>query len=353
MSKQANKTVIGGFVVGAVALVVAGILIFGSGKLLAEKEIYVMYFKGSVGGLNVGSAVVFRGVKIGSVTNIALYADPADLSVRIPVFIGVKPDKFKIVGGRAQMHSPKKVLELLVERGLRAQLQMQSLVTGQLMVELDFHPDKPIKLVGADPEYMEIPTIQSDLEELVKRIEKAPIEEILNKLLSAVEGIESIVNSKEVKESLVTLDQTLNDIHKLVLNIDSRIEPLASGIDETMREFGKLARNIDGKVGPLVSSIDETVGDIGKLAQGIDGQIAPLASSIENTVKAFSAAAVQARKTIREIEATFGEDSLLIYELNDTLQGILAAANSIRVLADYLERHPESLIRGKGKPGGK
>lgn len=328
MSKQANKTVIGGFVVGAVALVVAGILIFGSGKFLTKKEIYVMYFKGSVSGLNVGSAVVFRGVKIGSVTNIALYADPADLSVRIPVFIGVKPDRFKIVGGRAQMHSPKKVLELLVERGLRAQLQMQSLVTGQLMVELDFHPDKPIKLVGADPEYIEIPTIQSNLEELVKRIEKAPIEKILNKLLSAVEGIESIVNSKEVKESLVTLDQIMKDIHKLVLNIDSRIEPLASGIDETMREFGKLARNIDGKVAPLVSSI-------------------------ENTVKAFSAAAVQARKTIREIEATFGEDSSLIYELNDTLQGILAAANSIRVLADYLERHPESLIRGKSKPGGK
>ena len=339
MSKQANKTVIGGFVVGAVALVVAGILIFGSGKFLAEKETYVMYFKGSVSGLNVGSAVVFRGVKIGSVTNIALYADPADLSVRIPVFIGVKPDKFKIVGGRAQMHSPKKVLELLVERGLRAQLQMQSLVTGQLMVELDFHPDKPIKLVGADPEYMEIPTIQSDLEELVKRIEKAPIEEILNKLLSAVEGIESIVNSKEVKESLVTLDQTLKDMHKLVLNIDSRIEPLASGINETVRNFGKLAHNIDGKVEPLVSSIDETMGDIKKLAQDIDAKIDPLVSSIENTVKALG--------------ATIGEDSPLIYQLDETLKGLLAAANSIRVLADYLERHPESLIRGKGKPGGK
>lgn len=353
MSKQANKAVIGGFVVGAVALMVAGILIFGSDKFLAKKETYVMYFKGSVSGLNVGSAVVFRGVKIGSVTNIALYADPADLTIKIPVFIGVKPGRFKIVGDRAHRHSPKKILELLIKHGLRAQLQMQSMVTGQLIVELDFHPDKPAKLVGADPEHMEIPTIQSSLEGLVQQIEKAPIEEILNKVLSAVEGIEDIVNSKEVKESLVTLDQTLKDMHKLVLNIDSRIEPLASGIDETMREFGELAQNIDGKVGPLVSSIDETVGDIGKLAQDIDGQIAPLASSIENTVKAFSAAAVQARKTIKEIEATFGEDSSLIYELNDTLQGILAAANSIRVLADYLERHPESLIRGKGKPGGK
>ena len=339
MSKQANKTVVGGFVVGAVALVVAGILIFGSGKFLAEKETYVMYFKGSVSGLNVGSAVVFRGVKIGSVTNIALYADPADLSIRIPVFIGVKPDKFKIVRGEAQRHGPKKILELLIKRGLRAQLQMQSMVTGQLMVELDYHPDKPVKLIGADPEHMEIPTIQSSLEGLVKQIEKAPIEEILNKVLSAVEGIENIVNSKEVKESLVTLDQTLKDMHKLVLNIDSRIEPLASGIDETVGNFGKLAHNIDGKVGPLVSSIDETVGDIKKLAQVIDDKIDPLVSSIENTVKALG--------------ATIGEDSPLIYQLDETLKGLLAAANSIRVLADYLERHPESLIRGKGKPGGK
>jgi len=353
VSKQANKTVIGGFVVGAVALVVTGILIFGSDTFLTEKETYVMYFKGSVSGLHVGSSVVFRGVKIGSVTNIALYADPADLSIRIPVFIGVKPDRFKVVGDRVQRHDPERILELLIKRGLRAQLQMQSMVTGQLMVELDFHPDKPVKLVGADPEHMEIPTIQSNLEELVKRIEKAPIEEILNKLLSAVEGIEDIVNSKEVKESLITLDQILKDVHKLVLNIDSRIVPLASGIDETMRKFGKLAQNVDGKVGPLVSNIDETVGDIKKLTHGIDDQIAPLATSIENTVKAFSAVTVQVQKTIRKIETTIGEDSPLIYQLDETLQGILAAANSIRVLADYLERHPESLIRGKGKPGGK
>ena len=353
MSKQANKTVIGGFVVGAVALVVTGILIFGSGTFLTEKETYVMYFKGSVNGLHVGSPVVFRGVKIGSVTDIELHANPADLSVRIPVFIRINPDDFKMVGGRAKIRSPKEILKLLVERGLRAQLQIQSLVTGQLMVELDFHPDKPVKLIGADPEYMEIPTIQSKLEELIKQIEKAPIEKIFNKLLSAVEGIEDIVNSREVKKALVSLDETLMNINKLVLNIDARIEPLASGIDETVDSFGKLVQNMDGKVGPLISSIDETVGDIRKLANGIDGQITPLATSIENTVKELSAALVQARKTIIEIETTFGGDSSLIYELNDTLQRVLAAANSIRVLADYLERHPESLIRGKGKPGGK
>ena len=339
MSKQANKTVIGGFVVGAVALVVAGVLIFGSDRFLTKMETYVMYFKGSMNGLNVGSSVVLRGVKIGSVTNIALYVDPTDLSIRTPVFIGVNPDRFKIIGGGAEKHNSEEVARIMIDRGLRAQLEMQSLVTGQLMVELNFHPDKPANLVGADSEYVEIPTIQSNLDALVTQIEKAPVEEILNKLLSAVEGIEGIVNSKEVKESLITLDQTLKDIHSLVQNVDSRVEPLISGIDETVEDIGKLARNIDIKIDPLISNIDATVGDIGNLAYGIDAKIDPLISSIENTVKALG--------------ATIEEDSPLIYQLNETLKGLSAAANSIRILADYLERHPESLIKGKRKPGGK
>ena len=153
----------------------------------------------------------------------------------------------------------------------------------------------------------EIPTIQSNLDALVKQIEKAPVEEILNKLLSAVEGIEGIVNSKEVKESLITLDQTLKDIHSLVQNVDSRVEPMISGIDATVEDIGNLARNIDIKIGPLISNIDATVGDIGNLAYGIDAKIDPLISSIENTVKALG--------------ATIEEDSPLIYQLNENTQG--------------------------------
>jgi paraquat-inducible protein B len=216
MSKPANKALIGAFVVGAVALVVAGILVFGSGRFLQETFKFVMYFDGSVKGLNVGSSVVFRGVKIGTVTDILLRYNPADMSVKIPVIVEIDPDRVEVVGVLATEPDPEAAIGQLIERGLRARLQMQSLVTGQLMVELDFHPDKEVKLVGGDTGYPEIPTIPSTIEELSKRIEEVPIEEIFKKLLAAVEGIEGIVNSPEVKDIMSSLNLAAEDISKLV-----------------------------------------------------------------------------------------------------------------------------------------
>ncbi|OPX35555.1 MAG: hypothetical protein B1H12_08750, partial [Desulfobacteraceae bacterium 4484_190.2] len=265
MSKKANKTAIGGFVVGALALIVVGVLIFGSGKFLSKTETYVMYFEGSVRGLNVGAPLVFRGVKIGSVTRILLVANTDDLSFTIPVFAKVEQNKFTLTGDEILDQSPEQQLVLLVARGLRAQLIKQSMVTGQLIVELDFHPDKPAKLVAGYSEYMQIPTIRSGMDDLVKQIEKAPIEEILNKVLSAVDGIEKAINSKEVKESLRFLEQTVKNLNKLVLNIDSRIDPLVSTVEETVKDYGKLARNVDRQVKPALSGIVETERHANKL----------------------------------------------------------------------------------------
>jgi paraquat-inducible protein B len=360
MSKPASKTLIGGFVVGAVVLVVAGVLIFGSGRFLTERINFVMYFEGSVKGLNVGGPVVFRGVKIGTVTDILLRYNPADMSVKIPVIIEIDPDRVDVIGGVPHEADPQRAISQLVERGLRARLQMQSLVTGQLMVELDFHLDKPVKLVGGDTGYPEIPTIPSPLKELSKRVEKVPIEEIFQKLLAAVEGIEGIVNSPEVKGIISSLNLAAEDISKLVRNIDGKIEPLASNIEDvgssiegTMGETRKLVRNINAQIKPLASSIKETAEDYGKLARNVDGQIAPLGSSIAETLEEVRAALDQGRKTLAVAEDALAEDSPLLYELDNVLKEVSAAARSIRLLADYLKRHPEALIKGKGRSGGK
>ena len=140
MSKPVNKTMIGLFVVGAIALVVVAIGVLGSGKLFKESIPYVMVFEGSVKGLNVGSPVVFRGVKIGSVSSIRMRFDYATKAMTILVYADSDPGQIEIVnideatakdtqpgtGGRyANMKE-------LIARGLRAQLEMQSIVTGQL-----------------------------------------------------------------------------------------------------------------------------------------------------------------------------------------------------------------------------
>jgi paraquat-inducible protein B len=348
MSKKANKTAIGGFVVGALALIVVGVLIFGSGKFLAKKETYVMYFEGSVNGLNEGAPLVFRGVKIGSVTRILLVANTDDLSFRIPVFVDVERKHFTLTGDEALDLSPKEQLVLLVARGLRAQLIAQSMVTGQLMVELDFHRDKPAKLVAGDSEYLEIPTIRSGMDDLVKQIAEAPIEDILKKVLSAVDGIEKAVNSREVKKSLSSLEQTLKNLNKLVLNIDSRIEPLISTVEETVKDYGRLARNMDRQVEPVLSGIVETERHANKMVKNVDAQVTLLGSRIDEASKSASAALVEAKKTLNTIEGLTGKDSQMIYQMTTTLKELSAAARSIRVWADYLERHPEALVRGKG-----
>jgi paraquat-inducible protein B len=230
---------------------------------------------------------------------------------------------------------------------------MQSYLTAQLMVELDFHPDKPARLVGGDTEYPEIPTIPSPLKELSKRIQKVPIEEIFEKLLAAVEGIEEIVNSPEMKGTIASLNLAVGDLRGLVRNIDARIAPLASSLEKTLKDTRKLVRNINTQVTPLASTIEEAVEDYGKLARNVDGQIAPLASSLAEALEEAHSALEQGRETFAAAEDVLAEDSPLVYEFDNTLKEVGAAARSIRLLADYLKRHPEALIKGKGRPGGK
>ena len=202
MAKQTSKTLIGGFVVGAVVLIVAGVLIFGSGKFFQESNRYVLYFRGSLKGLNVGAPVLFQGVQVGSIIDITIQANAEDLTSQIPVTIQILPKKFKVVRGKIRT-DPYENINVLIERGLRAQLQLQSFVTGQLMIGLDYYPDTPVRLVGIDPEYPEIPTIPTPLETLSKTFRDLNLEELVARVMSAVKGIEKFVNSPELTGSVV------------------------------------------------------------------------------------------------------------------------------------------------------
>src|SRR5215831_9498547 len=144
MAKKANPKLIGGFVIGAIALALVGVIAFGGGKFLSPKVTAVLFFRASsLSGLDVGSPVTFRGVKIGSVTSLAIKYDVDQQTLQIPVHIEIELDKVEIVSG----HRDIKNFQALIERGLRGQLVVQSLVTGQASIEFNFHPDTPIVLV--------------------------------------------------------------------------------------------------------------------------------------------------------------------------------------------------------------
>jgi paraquat-inducible protein B len=338
MSKPANKTMIGLFVLGAIALVVVAIVTLGSGKLFKRTTTAVCYFEGSVGGLNEGAPVVFRGVKIGTVKEIAFRFDPKKVSVTIPVFIELEQRRKGVT--REEIVDTYKQL---VDRGLKAQLEMQSIVTGQLQVALDFFPDKPAKFVGIDPEYFEIPTVVSPLQELQKKVEKIPIDQIFQKVLSAVEGIEKIVSSPEIPETIHSINEAAKEI-----------KPLAANLEEAVKDVRKLVQNVDGQVGPLATNLNETIQEAKGTIQeakgtikNIDSRIGSLGESIERTIKAAEATITVAEKTLRNIEANVGENSTIIYELNKSLEEVRKFTRSLRSLADHLERQPESVIWGK------
>jgi len=338
MSKPVSKTLIGIFVLGGIALLVIAIAVLGSGKFFREKFEAVCFFDGSVSGLNEGAPVVFKGVKIGSVKDIALRYNVKNLEFMIPVYIEIEPKRLEALGP-----APVKTgenLEALIEKGLRAQLETQSILTGQLQVSLDLIPDKPAKFVGADPRYPEIPTVPAPLQELAKKIEKIPIEQIFEKLLSAIEGIEKVTKSPELGEAIQSVNLALGDIRKLAVDVDGQVGPLASNLNEMAKEMRGLAQNADAKVSGLASSLDGVI-------RKVDSQIDPLASSIDGTIKSAEATLTLAQKAIERIEGTVGEESPLVYELNKTLEEVSALARSIRVLSDYLQRHPESVLRGK------
>src|SRR5262249_49385960 len=145
--KSTNTKIVGGFVLGALALLVAALVLFGGGALFQRTTRAVTYFEGSVTGLSVGAPVAFRGVTLGSVSNVVLQMDAQTGTAIIPVYLQFDPSKITWIGGQALTAQAK---EDLIKRGLRAQLATQSLITGQQMVQLDLFPGTPATLLGHD-----------------------------------------------------------------------------------------------------------------------------------------------------------------------------------------------------------
>lgn len=343
MTQKASNKLIGAFIVGALLLVLSAIMVFGSGRFFTETERYVLFFQGSVKGLNVGSPVLFRGVKIGSVVKVVLEADIENLDIRIPVVIEIEPGKFKLVGGSKRLIRDDDVddaLDQLVRLGLRGQLQSLSLVTGQLVVELDFHKDSEIKLVGVHTEYPEIPTVPSPIEQLAETFKKFPLQKMAKKLMSALDGLDALLTSPELQGAIKDLSQALKSTNRLVSTVEARVDPVADEVEATVRDARKLVRRVDARVAT-----------VGEKMQGIvdkaDAQVDPMAQSIKTTAETATLALQQAMKTLEAAERELSPESKLRYQFNKTLQDLAETARSIRIWAEYLERHPEALIRGK------
>ncbi|MEN8259506.1 MAG: MlaD family protein [Pseudomonadota bacterium] len=329
MSKRANPAVIGAFVVGAVVLMVIGIMVFGSGKWFAEVRRFVVYFDESVNGLSVGAPVKLYGVQIGKVTEIQVAIDPEHRKILNPVFIEIAPDKIAGKDAFLEDGSSEELLDKLIEKGLRLQLQLTSFVTGQLYLEAQFWPDTPVRLTERTKGIKELPSIpsnakevQNTISELISDLRSVPFRELFTENLQVVKNIERLTGSDESMAAVESLHQGMNDLREILERVNRASEPVTVNIRQTAAHASRLMYTLDEKTGPLMDDLRETV------------------VSTKTAVQ-------QLQSTLVSMESVVSQDSVIARDISGALEEMARAARSIRLLTDYLERHPESLISGK------
>ena len=271
--------------------------------------------------------MICKGVKVGTVTGIELLSDPEEVTMQIAVFFETEPKRIHVLGRRRGFDSEARMKQM-IEHGLRARLEMQSFLTRQLMLVLDFYPDTPVRLWGSRPDTRRSRRSGPPMQEFMETVESLPLEEIANSIRDALKGIEEVVHSPEIAESLEALKGTMVAAEDLVQKLDQQIDPLMANLDGTLGDARKLLRDVDAKVDPL-------------------------ASVMEETLEAARLAILEAEETIESLQGAAGEDSALVNGLTGALTELSAASRSIRILAETLESQPESLLRGKGSSGGK
>jgi paraquat-inducible protein B len=322
MSQRASSTLIGAFVVGAVTLITTAFLLLGDGGIFEDREKAIMYFSGSVEGLNKGAPVNIRGVKIGTVIDIDVEFHPLDGEFFIPVIVQFEPDAVENV---RQLHVPdpdEGQLEYMIEElGLRARLQLLSILTSQMAVQLDYYPDTEVRYHG-DGKLPEIPTIPTPIEKINEQLQKLPVEQILNDITSSLAALNKIVSSPEVMATVKTLNDTLKTIDKLASNINLNLQPLADNTNRTLQSVDQLANSVNRNIQPLA---DDT---------------AKVLLDAQHTLHEANALLISTKHLLNE-------DSTQIYNLNIALEEIVNAARSIRIFAETIERQPETLLKGK------
>ena len=341
MSKQANPTVIGGFVLGALILVVVGILVFSSGVWFKQRVAMVTFFPGSVQGLTVGAQVQFQGVKIGQVTSIRVNYLPGENGFRIPVAYDIWPDTIGAVGSREGDLDPGAFAQRLVlERGLRAKLEPVSLVTGQYMVSLSLGATSSPRYVGAADGAIEIPAVESTRERLMDMLENVPLDRLVDEATGALMAARRLMDSGDIQALIAHTDDSVGRIGKLADGIEAQVKTIGERVDHSLGDYSQLATALRTRVSGLADRIEAAGAEVTRLAKNLDSQVDPLSTRAATTLS-------QTERTLATAQGLMAKGSDVRVGIDQLLQSVTSAARSLRNLTDYLERHPEALLQGK------
>lgn len=316
MSAKPHTVAIGAFVIGAILIALVTLLfLLGSG--FGKKETVVMVFDGSVKGLNVGAPMTLRGVQVGQVTAIELILD----STKANVIMMVEAD-LNAKNIRREGPANANLIEELITRGLRAQLNTQSLLTGLLFIELDFHPNTPLTLADINSPYIQLPTIPTNLQRIAQKLEDLDVSKLSSDLENISNGINNLVSSEEFQSLPANITSTMHSMRELSTQLQAQLASTGPKLDTVLDE--------------AATTVATANADLPKLGALIEGNLTALNAAI----KAFE-------QGMGQVEGLTSPDSPTLYQLNTALQEVARASRSLQSLANTLEQQPEALIRGK------
>ena len=321
--KRPSATLIGAFVMGAIALTVAAILFFGSANLFKQRIEIVSYFHGSVAGLRVGAPVTYRGVRVGEVKSIGIWIAPDTAPSVVQVNMELLPEAVKVYGATATY--TKNVLPVLVERGLSAQLVMQSFVTGQLQVDLDFHPDVQTSRLGRPSKAIEIPTVPGQFQALTKQLETLDIAALVGSLQHTLGSLDAILTNPALKGTIEELPALVADVRRTVKTVESEVKSFSS--------TGQ--RALTGSS----ATLQKTLVSFQTLAENLDREAASTLAQVRNTVEKANTAVEGANKLLDPNGRT-------VMQVQDAVEDLAETAARLRDLSERVDRDPSVLIRG-------
>jgi paraquat-inducible protein B len=319
MSEKPHNVAIGAFVAGALLIAVT-MVIFALGTGFGEqREKVIMVFDGSVKGLSIGAPVALRGVQMGQVTNIELMLDADAIELIMLVEAELTEKNIRRLGT-----NPDDVTDELIARGLRAQLRTQSLLTGLLYIQLDFHPNSEAILADVESPYLQIPTVPTDLQVLASKLEEMDLAQLADDVQGTLKGLSAFITS-------------------------DAFQAIPAGAQASLDSINTLSEQLRQQLASTGPKLDKVLDDAATTITGANAELPRLSDLVQKNLGLLNQAISGFEQTMQSVDSLVSPDSPTTYQLNKALQELTRASRAIQALATTLEQQPEALLKGKNE----
>jgi paraquat-inducible protein B len=326
VSAKTHPRLVGAFVLGAILLVVAAIVLLSTGAWFQKRWHCAVFFPGSVKGLDTGAPVTFRGVKIGEVKEVTPFLTGKEPPIQIEVVLEIRGGVVQAPEGVAPLyagHSDEGFAQELIKRGIRARMLSASLLTGQRYIDFDFQPQEPARIAGISRRYPELPTTPTALEKMSEKagqffdkLAELPLDQMLDDVRKALQSLRELLESPDIPGALRGTRRSME-----------ALEPALVDARAAVKDVDALVKQLSGEVGSTGPEVRATMAD----ARATLERAQQATERLQKTLQGADQARLEATRTLEELSQTLAV---------------------MRNLAEYIQTHPEAVVIGKPKAEG-